>query len=108
MTSLRISQSHTVDLYSFYSWKMVLLFVWIENKGNEREEGETIKFSTRADLLLPEGQLKQLVIYRVCSEEKSNYSFHGQNVHLFKRVKRKELRLSYKEAYNSYFPSLFP
>lgn len=32
----------------------------------------------------------------------------GQNVHLFKRVKRKEFRQSYMEAYNSYFPLLFP
>jgi hypothetical protein len=31
-----------------------------------------------------------------------------QDVHLFKRVKREEFRLSYKEAYNSYFPLLFP
>lgn len=31
----------------------------------------------------------------------------GQHVHLFKRVKKKENNLNYKEAYNkSYFPSL--
>lgn len=52
MTSPRISQSHTVDLCRFYSWKLVLLFEWVENKGNEKEGGKTTKFPTLADLLL--------------------------------------------------------
>lgn len=77
MTSPRISQSHTVDLCRFYSWKLALLFEWVENKGNEREGGKTTKLPTLADLLPPEGQPEQLVIYRVCSGKKSNYSFHG-------------------------------
>jgi hypothetical protein len=78
-------------------------------KGRERGREETQQSSPLWLTFLPRRTTSAASHFTECVlGRRAIMPSLDQDVHLFKRVKREEFRLSYKEAYNSYFPLLFP